>query len=534
MKQFCTNCGAVLEPDMKFCSSCGQPISSSELDNTPPEHTHDEQPMSTEALGDESVPAERPEEVEDTTPTALGDAPPPSIPVDPPISEQAPPIIEQHQAEQPSTPPPVPPIPPQQSTPKKPMSKGAKIGIGITVALAAVMIVAHFIVQSMLDPMKKIDQVVAAYEAKDEAMFNHLTVKQGIIYEPQSFFQYYDSQNFTSKELKRELLQALSMTNNDFYATVNDSNGETFGYIEPKKWFIYDTIDIVPNSYAWQANTDFPSLKLDVYGEEYTLTDELKTIGTFLVGQYEVTVQADDIPFGEKEMSYPITITPSGEWEENFSSEQFGIVLQTNIQHELDPGTLTLLVNGEKSDISWKSLDQLLTIPFFKSDQPVKLQLELEREGETIQSAEVTVDGENPHFVDVSFDSALLQKVFPARFTVQEAEQFITNFREDFETGLNFSNASYILEYFPPSSKIQQEYAKFVNGTAPSAVYNFYRFDTSLLSQTDTTFVFTSVEAFDFYDGKTTKYNRTKEYTVQIIDGQLYITDISIKQTNRS
>lgn len=530
MKQFCTNCGATLDPNMKFCSSCGQPISSPERDDTPTEQA--------QALEDEHLQAELPEDVAvEDAPTGIGDAPPPDIPVVPPAPNQKPPIIEQQQAEQSSTTPPVPPvppIPPQQTTPKKPMSTGAKIGIGIVVSLIAVIIVAHFIVQSMLDPMKKIDQVVAAYEAKDEAMFNHLTVKQGIIYEPKSFFQYYEEQNFTSNELKRELLQALSMTNNDFYATVNDSNGETFGYIEPKKWFIYDTIDIVPNSYAWQANTDFPSLKLDVYGEKYTLTDELKTVGTFLVGQYEVTVQADDIPFGDKEMSYPITITPSGEWEETFSSEQFGIVLQTNIQHELDPGTLTLLVNGEKSDISWKSLDEILTIPFFKSDKPVKLQLELEREGETIQSAEATVDGKNPQFVDVSFDSELLQKIFPARFTVKEAEQFITNFREDFETGLNFSNASYILEYFPPNSKIQQEYAKFVNGTAPSAVYNFYRFDTSLLSQTDTTFVFTSVEAFDFYDGKTTKYNRTKEYTVQIIDGQLYITDISIKQTNRS
>lgn len=518
MKQFCTNCGTEANSDMKFCSTCGQLLPDSQLE----EVASDQALKDEEALHDHG---------EVGAPAGIGNTPYSHIPKPPPSTEHDSSIVEDPQPKQPSSP---PPIPPQPSLPKKPMSKGAKIGWGITGLTIVLLIIAHFIMQSLVDPMKKIDQIVTAYEAKDEAMFDYLTIQQGIIYEPQSFFQYYEKQGFTSNDLKRELLQALSMTNEEFYATVNDLNGETFGYIEPKKWLIYDTIDIVPNSYAWQANTDFASLKLDVYGEEHTLTEELKTVGTFLVGEYEVTLQADDIPFGEKEMQYPVQITPAGEWETTFSAETFGMIVHTNIQHDLSPGTLTLLVNGEKSKLSWTSMDEPLTVPFFKSDKPFELQLQLEREKETIQSAKVVVDDNHAHFIELPFDSALLQKVFPASFTAEEAEQLIVHFREDFEKGLNFSSGNYIQEYFPPNSKIQNEYIKFVNDTAASAVYHFHRFDTSLLSETDDTFVFTSVEAFDFYDGKTTQYNRTKEYTVQIIDGQLYITDISIKQTNKS
>ena len=108
---------------------------------------------------------------------------------------------------------------------------------------------------------------------------------------------------------------------------------------------------------------------------------------------------------------------------------------------------------------------------------------------------------------------------------------FIDSFRDSFESALNYQDFSYIAEYFPTGSKVQNDYLADIERHQAMNDYYTYDFQSNTVTNFsvvgENTFLLTTAEMFYFSSTQDDlRYNKTKNYTVIYQNGRYYIQAI--------
>ncbi|TLS38595.1 TcaA second domain-containing protein [Pseudalkalibacillus caeni] len=148
-----------------------------------------------------------------------------------------------------------------QITPREPMSKKKKYSI-ITLGIVVIgIITAHFIVSSILNPMKDVQAMDRAVTNEDsDAFFNQIVLEEDALINKKHYLSYIKAQDWDS--IREQFVQILS-NESKFDEVVTDYNGnDLFRVKKDSVLGLYKDFEIeaIPNQLVLNSNLDSTNL----------------------------------------------------------------------------------------------------------------------------------------------------------------------------------------------------------------------------------------------------------------------------------
>ncbi|MGI8315974.1 TcaA NTF2-like domain-containing protein [Halobacillus mangrovi] len=426
---------------------------------------------------------------------------------------------------------------------KKPMSRRAKVVWISTGSLIGLMIIAHFIITSIINPVKSIQMMDRAMTEGDaNSFFEDVTLDESALIHKEEFMRFIDEAGW--EEVREQMTQVIEDKDaSDFDRKIYDSYGNDLFVMKkvavmPGLYHTYE-IESVPNQLLLSTNVSPSSFTIEKENLEVRKTKDHHKFLKLYPGTYELKGEASN-EFGEFTISQEVVVDTTGAGDFSitaaFPEETFTIF--TNHPEA------TLFVNGKSTK---KKLSEFKTIGPFPDDKEVKLHAEWKnKDGDMLKTEPVTQNSAFWGELNFVFEDAYEENNDPPEEEEvalnedfdEEAEMLVLDFRAAYESALNATDFSVISPYLLSGSKAEEELKEYIEGLVNNEfTYEFV--DNEILSvestsgngvvvKTKETFVFTNDE------GAQTHYDRKKDYYLQEVSDELKINRIDINETKRS
>ena len=410
------------------------------------------------------------------------------------------------------------------------------------VASAAVILLgllgSHLFFQSKYDVSNTLAKMNQAYSAGDKSeLLSYFDVPEGTSKSEEGFYSFVEEEGWEDirDQIKSEAnrLKEEGLTN-----MILDSEGNKLISVleKPVLFGLYNEVSFLIHPVKVE-------MEIPLDGSTITMTDvtvkgdegETVKVGDFLPGSYEWDVELAS-EYGEIKEKGSTEVVGNGKNSYSFTPEvDAGMVKVTS-----DVPEAILWIDGKSTE---------KTVSEVKSFGPVPMDGTLEITAETKDDKGEKVKGEP---LAIETDSAHIrfahvqEKVTAERKQQLEEKQleelaeehgqaiasFVDEFRYSFESALNYADFSYIAAYFPTGSKIQEDYLTDINRHSAMDESYYYDFQSNTTTGieiiNENMFMVTTAEMFyfDSYEDRL-KYNKTKDYTIILQNGQYYIQDIN-------
>ena len=396
---------------------------------------------------------------------------------------------------------------------------------------------AHLFFDSKYDVSQTLINMNQTYTSGNQSEFlSYFNVEENIVIDKEGFYSYVENEGWENirDQMKMEVdrIETEGLSN-----IILDSQGNKLISVlnEPVLFGLYDQVSFLvhPITVAAELPMDGTTIaleELEKAGDEGAQVE----LGRFLPGSYEWTAEiASD--FSDVKGAGNVEVRGDGDNRYMFNPtvEAAMIEVTSDVQDAI------LWVDGKSTEKTVKEMG---------SFGPVALDGSVEVTAETKDETGKSVKGE-PLFIEsdsIHIEFAHVQEKVAAERTkeleekkqLQLAEQhqtnirdFIDSYRYSFEDALNYADFSYIEDYFPTGSTVQEEYLGEIKRHSSLNTSYDYDFRSNTLTGfeviDETTFLVTTAEMFYFYSQEDSlKYNKTKSYTVTFQNDQYYITSI--------
>ncbi|MCA0987026.1 TcaA NTF2-like domain-containing protein [Guptibacillus algicola] len=429
-----------------------------------------------------------------------------------------------------------------KEVPRKPLSHKKKISLlasGITVAC---LIIAHFVITSITDPMNKVKEMDRAIsEGETEAFFEEVNLDQSALINKDHYLQYIKESGW---EDIRVQLVAMEDADYAFDTTIRDNYGNQV-FIVKKKAFVpgfyytYD-FDAIPSDVVVSSNVEQTTITIGKKTSNAKEVGEEISFGKAYPGKFDVIGTASN-SFGEFTYEDTVDLKTQGNEPISIPVEFTGFMLSynTNVPES------TLFINGKSTK---KTLSEFDALGPFPDDKDVVMHAEWkDSEGKVHKTDEMSQFDDNWGALEFEFavnDDAVVASTLeePDKADAVEnsetAEDHVLNFRQAYEEALNSRDYSIISPFLLNNSTADKELKKYI-GDLQDKGYS-YEFTDNTVTDTENLgenmFSVSTNEVFVFTNhlNEQIHYDREKTYYLSKEEDGFKITKIDIKDTDRN
>ena len=419
-----------------------------------------------------------------------------------------------------------------------PKRKKGRIAVLISVAVIVIGLVGtHLFLQSKYDVSNKLVEMNQSYISGEKSQFlSYFEVPEKTAKNAAGFYLFVEEEGW--EDIRNNMKSEADRLNEEGLSNIIlDSEGnKLISVIEkPVIFGLYKEVSFLLHPTAVEIEIPFDGAIITM--EDKTAKGdkgEIVELGDFLPGQYQwkATVASK---YGEIAQKGSVSVAGDSKNRSTFSPDiEAGVVKITS-----DVPEAILWVNGESTKKTVAELKSIGPVPI---DGTVEVTAETENDkGEKLKGEPMTVQTEAVH---IKF-AHIQEKVAAERTKKLEAQKLqqlkeeheysvtalVDDFRYSFESALNSADFSYIADYFPTGSQIQEDYLADINRHYAMDNYYYYDFQSNTITGFDVidenTFLVTTAEMFYFDSSEDRlKYNKTKAYTVKYQNSQYYIHEI--------
>ncbi|WP_332649342.1 TcaA NTF2-like domain-containing protein [Lysinibacillus sp. 54212] len=426
---------------------------------------------------------------------------------------------------------------PQKNLVKTPMKKSTKILLGVIAGLAVFIGIAHFIIESTLDPSKQLSELNKAFVDENYSAFtSSFTFPKGTIVDEKAFYTYLEENNW-QHDIRDELKDRIEkIKSDDFIDPILDSNDNKLITVKEESFLLfYKKVVFQVNPVRVKASTNIDKVTIS-YGDSFedVIGTKNKSIGKFAPGNITFKVNLKDDYF-EQEIKQKHSIAGNGKnkTEIYFDFEEQLVTLTSDVPEAI------VFINGENTKKTAEEIS-LFAAPL---DGSVEIYAESEdANGKKVKSEMLALKAEDSH-IKYGAIQEQKQKEEKKKEAVEAAEDFLDSysedardlyyaFRDDYSYAVNQANFDYVQRYFIHNSQLQKDYVEFVvdHQNLGYYSYNFVSNEiTDIQPLNEKSLTVDTIEIFEFYseeDG-TWYYERNKRYVVELVNSELRISGIT-------
>ncbi|MGK7376376.1 TcaA 3rd/4th domain-containing protein [Planococcus sp. 1R117A] len=395
----------------------------------------------------------------------------------------------------------------------------------------------HLYLKSKYDVSNKLAELNHSYISGEESEFlSYFEVPEKTAVNASGFYSFIEEEGW--EEIRDQMkTEAARIKEEGLSNIILDSEGNKLISITKKPVILgmYQEVSFLLQPTAVEMELPFDGMTVTL-ADKTVKGDkgEVIKIGDFLPGQYQWSASVAS-EYGEIAQKGTIDVTGDSKNKYSYSPDiEASIVDVTS-----DVPEAILWVNGKSTKTAIADLKSIGPLPL---NGTVEVTAETENDkGEKIKGEPTKVESDTVH---VQF-SHIQEKMAAERTQEIEAHKqqllkeeheysvsaYVDSFRISFESALNNADFSYIEDYFPTGSKIQEDYLADIHRHYTMGTYYYYSFQSNTITNfrviDETTFVVTTAEMFYFDSSQDRlKYNKTKAYTVIYENGQYYIQEI--------
>lgn len=429
-----------------------------------------------------------------------------------------------------------------ESTPVAPKTRTKITGknkmiFGIIIALAIILIGAHFFIQQSIDPYKQLSKADRAFVAKDsEAFLSYFSMHEDVITDNESFYDYMNEEDWTNSISPKIKEMIRSIEQGTYSSPIQDREGnQLISVVDEKYLLFYKKIKVQLEPIKVTASSSVPNVEVTLPNDEtITLAQGSDTsLGSFTPGIHTFNVLVtDDL----SEQTYEQNASIIGDGSNTYDLALDFSDQKINVTTDYDDAIIW--VDGKSTKKTAEQL-KLYNVP---TDGTVKLQAIANVDGKEKKSETVAVEGTEVHlaFADVQAKMKAEEVAKEKKQAMEDfayeyedsARQMYYDFRNSYYSALSNIDFSYVSDYFANGTQLKDDYREFVlehNDFDFSYHYDFISNDiSSIETVNENTFNLFSYEVFDFFTSTDDNwhYERQKKYTIKLINGQLKITGL--------
>ncbi|TMU83447.1 hypothetical protein FGG79_19760 [Bacillus sp. BHET2] len=415
------------------------------------------------------------------------------------------------------------------------MSKKTKVFLLIAGILSISLISTHMILSSIYDPMKTIQSMDKAMTSNSEEGFlEYISFDEDALLNQKHYFSYIQASDW---EGMREQFASIISGDTDFDAFVKNQYGHDLFKVKRHSIVgIYPTYEIeaIPNQIMMKTNMESATFKI---GEKKVAIEEsgkpVKGSKAY-PGSYSIKGEATNL-YGdftlEEEIEVETNESHQSEYHLDFNGSTYSI--NTNVPEAI------LFINGKSTDKMLKEIEYLGPFPEGKK---MAMFAEMSTpDGSTFRSEEITQDddiwGDLPFMIGEEEMDPVEGEESEESASLDEANQYILDFRDSYEEALNSRDYSLIQSYMITGSVAEEELQEYI-GELQDKDYSYEFTENNILHSEEVgndTFEITTNEQFIFTNhlGEKTTYDREKIYTIIKEDTSYKIEKIDINDTER-
>lgn len=412
---------------------------------------------------------------------------------------------------------------------KSPMSKQAKILLGVAGGLLLVLFGVYQWMSNYYDPVKVLQEMDhAVIDGDSKAFLKHIEFDKKAMLDKEEYFAFI--KKYEWETVKPQLLNMMeSKQKAPFDFTVKSSNGaELYKVKQKKKLGLFSTYTFRAIPSTLHVFSTMNDTVLTMNKQKFNVKENASLeIEKVYPGTYKYEAKATNL-FGDFKENDEFTVHSRDENELyiEFSTETYGI--------ESDQMDATLYVNGKSTE---KTLKELKHVGPFPDETEVKMHAEWKNpKGKVMKTKTVTQHDNNwgTIYFEFGYDGHVDDYAF-------SASTYVLNFRDAYEQALNSKDYSIIASFIEKGSAAEKELKKFINDLDDMEFhYEFIKNDVldSDLSDDDV-YKVTTREKFmytHYEKGKeeVTDYDREKVYHVKVTDDGYKIAKIDYRETDRN
>lgn len=413
--------------------------------------------------------------------------------------------------------------------PAKKMSKKQKIGGTIAGLAILLLIVAHLVLSSVYDPVKKVQAMNEAYNSQDKpALLQQFALKKGAVASPENFYSIVNNYGWT--DLRNQLMIEAEHVKTKQPTDLIYHHGEFISVNpKPKVFGLYQDAEfrIIPTEVSIEVPYKNIKLKFDKQEVTSQQDDEIIVIGDYLPGEYTWSYEYPD---------GPVPLSGSSTYDLNGHEESKQLITPdwnfTAIELSSDIEDAIVYINDQSTK---KTIAELQKIHPVQLDPTLKIHAVFtDKEGKAHTSETVAGDS-----TSIYLPFQYVEQQQELKNNEETVKNIYKNFRDDYANSIYYADFDYIQNYFKDGTKIKQDYAKFVydHRNIPGYKYDFLLNDiTAFKTISETKFELHSLETFDFVSDKEQKvfYERKKKYTISKIGDDYYIDGIEDLDTKKT
>lgn len=421
--------------------------------------------------------------------------------------------------------------------PKKAMSKGKKVLIGVSVLTALLIFGAYKYLENYYNPLNQLVKMDEAIINDDvEGFMNYIDVKDEGVFDKDVYFKYIKDEEWNNG--LSEAYEALILSEKEHPTTLQQElysryDAPLFKVQNDKKLLgIFNTYRLVAVPVEVAMKTNLPQTKIVISDQEYTLEDvnEQPTIESFYPGIYavEAITQTDYGEFTVEE-EYEISASEVEDLHITFDYNEYAL----NIDPEFSDATL--FVNGENTKKKVSDVNAIGPVP--KGSEVNVHAVWKDAKDKKHRSTTLQLNEEQSDYVYLEFDERINLDADENDDEDYQLAEFLLEFREAYEYAVNYSDYDEIHHFMKKGSDEEKDLKKFIKDMGAANYY--YEFGdntvTNVDKKDDHNFQVKTNETFTFYDedGLIYDYDRDKVYFIELIDGEYKIHKIDYKDTKK-
>lgn len=411
-----------------------------------------------------------------------------------------------------------------------------KIGIISAIVVVIAVIATHFIIKSMLDPVKTIKNMQTAYTQQNYSKFIHyFTLPDDVQSDNKGFYQYMDSNDWSSIR-QQMLIDAKKVENGGIVDIITDDNGNKIVSVEEEPFLggLYHRIKFRLHPVSVSVEAPYDDFTFSVGDKSIkTVAEKKEKLGYFLPGSYEwqTNVKNEYIDISRKGN---FKVKSNGKNTFTLKPElKVSMVKLTS-----DVKDATVFINGKSTGKTANKLSEIGPLPL---DGSVKVYAKgKDDSGKMVKSDELKVENEEENIQFAFYQKKLEEKAQQEEEREyleenrSEIQSFLEDFRDAYQDALDYRDFSYISSYFQ-EGEAKEDIQNHVEDTEDDQSYNFQDInieDIKLLA--DNVFQVKTNEEFQFSgDDDYWQYERVKTYIIVKDASEFSIKDIKYNNTNK-
>lgn len=434
----------------------------------------------------------------------------------------------------------------QTSSPQrnsKQHSKKSKVGLIITLSAVLLLVAAHFTINYLVDSDRQIKNIYNAIIDEDEqALFNELEVSEDLIHNKKSYTAALKDMDL--HHLQQDLTGAAERTKQSgLIEVLSDGYGNELFRIKKEDFlYLYKKIAIEPINTSLTIHTDLADATLKIEDHEIVLKGEKVELDQILPGDYTITLEGENEFFASSE-KFNLTAEELRSGELNLAKDDYTV---TFVNDQPDG---ILFINDKSTE---KKIEEIGKIsPVFDNGTVFYAVRTLDKD-KTEKSDELqAVGGEAILFnypsiakaeakkkAEKELEAAKKQQSELDQRIINQAAIFYKNFRESYETALNYQDFNFIEGYLDSRGPAYLELKDFIADSGSQYYdYTFHSNDVESGEVKGDKVHLHVRERFVFENhlGKRTNYDRRKEYVLKEVGTSQYtIMQINIEDTHKN